>query len=366
MRDDLEHILRLSLTPFVGSKKYRELINAFGSPKAVFNASQKELLDVEGVGVKTARAISRAASSDGPAREIKRAGELCVDIIGCTDERFPEQLLDIPDAPIVLYVKGDARALTRPAIAVVGCRRNTFYGRTQAERIAAELARYALVVTSGLARGIDTAAHRGALTGGGQTVAVLGCGVDVVYPPENKELIEEVASHGAVVSEFPFNTTPEPKNFPRRNRIISGLSAGVFVVEAGQRSGALITASYALDQGKPVFAMPGPVSSAQSRGTHRLLRDGAVLVEEALDIIREVAPTLVREQTAREEAAPIPENLGDDERAVFDLLTAEPRHIDFFVAKTGLDVSRVQGLMLRLQMKKLAQQLAGNQYVRSF
>lgn len=363
----LENIMKLALTPDIGPMKFRALIERFGSPEAVLNASKKDLASVNRIGQKTAQGILEAAGSDAARREIEKAAALGVEIIPCSDPRFPAPLLEISDPPILLYVKGNAAALSKIQIAIVGSRRNTFYGRSQGERIAAELGRLGLVVTSGLARGIDSAAHRGALKGGGQTVGVLGCGIDVVYPPENAELFEQVAASGAIVSELPFGTSPDTGNFPRRNRIISGVSAGVLVVEAGTKSGALITAKYAAEQGRPVFAMPGPVTSAVSRGTHQLLREGAALVEDALDIVREITPELMREKASSDGSSEYhePEGLDADQSACYEFLGPEPRHMDFFAAKTGLPVDRVQCAMVKLLLKKLAKQLPGSLFVRS-
>lgn len=364
MSEPTENVLRLLLTPDVGATRRRALLERFGDPENVFRATRAELLSVDGVGRKTADSILTMARSEKPREEIERAREEGVEIITSLDDTYPRSLREIHDPPPVLYVKGDVDALSKPAVAVVGSRRNTFYGQSQAERISAELGRFGLVVSSGLARGIDSAAHRGALKGGGETVGVLGCGVDVVYPPENGELYEKVAAHGAVVSEFPLGTPPEGGNFPRRNRVICGLAMGVFVVEAAERSGTLITVNHAVEQGKGVFALPGPVNSITSRGTHKLIKEGAVLVEEAADIIREIAPELMREKASRPEGAESPTDLDDDEKALYELLSEEPRHMEYFLAKTDFAPGKIHEVMLRLQMKNLTVMLPGSLFAR--
>ena len=223
------------------------------------------------------------------------------------------------------------------------------------------MARNGVTIVSGMARGIDSAAHRGALSAGGRTIAVLGCGVDIVYPPENRRLFEEIAAHGAVISEFPLSTRPEGGNFPRRNRIISGLSLGVVVVQANSRSGSLITAGMALEQNRDVFAVPGNVGMARSRGTNRLIKQGAKLVESADDILEEILPRFHRQGLEPTDVKP---SLEDEEERVFRLVEDEPVHIDSIIAQTGIETSRVSAILLQLELKGLVQQLPGKRFVK--
>ena len=271
--------------------------------------------------------------------------------------------------PPVLYVKGDSEALKSHAIAIVGTRSPTYYGRDCARAIAGELCQKAAIV-SGLARGIDTAAHERCLELGGRTIAVLGCGIDRIYPSENEGLSERICElGGALVSEFPIGAAPEPYNFPRRNRIISGLSCGVVVVEAGSKSGALITADYALQQNRIVFAVPGPITSPMSAGTFKLIKDGAVPVRSAADIFEHIsevtfAPTLaVPRAPLRSEAPPLLEN---EELAVWDALSGEPEQIDALSEACGMAIPQLLGVLLSLELKGVAAQVGGQQYRRAF
>jgi DNA processing protein len=284
------------------------------------------------------------------------------------DAEYPERLKAIHDPPAVLFVRGTLPGREEPAVAIVGARRATPYGLSVARRLGGELARAGFTVVSGLARGIDGAAHEGAIRAGGRTIGVMGCGLDIAYPPEHIELIEEMVRQGAVVSEFPVGTPPYRANFPKRNRIISGMSLGVVVVEAGPESGALITARLALEQGREVFAVPGPAGSAMSVGTHRLLREGAKLVEGLQDIMEEIGPQLAartRPPSARAARPSAEPQLPDEEATVYRLLSHEPRHMDELTALTGQIPSRLSGVLLQLELRGVVRQLAGQRYIRA-
>ncbi|MDT8334860.1 MAG: DNA-processing protein DprA, partial [Desulfurivibrionaceae bacterium] len=281
----LEEWLTLYLTPGLGSGGCRHLVDHFGSPAAVLQASPQDLQKVPGrIGKKGCAAIGRRETRLAAKKELHRAAAAGIEIICRDSDDFPAWLLNIPDPPLLLYVKGRTAALNSPGIGIVGSRAASSYGLKMAADLARQLARQGLTVISGLALGIDAAAHRGALAADGKTVAVLGCGLDIIYPAQNRELFAAIPAHGAIVSEYPLGTKPDSFRFPARNRIISGLGLGVVVVEAAQRSGSLITAGHALDQGREVFAVPGRADSVKSTGTHRLLQAGAKLVLGINDI----------------------------------------------------------------------------------
>ncbi|WP_298432696.1 DNA-processing protein DprA [Geobacter sp.] len=355
---DYYHWFALRSVPLVGNVLFRRLLERFGSPEAALRASDAELRSVAGVSeavVASLRGHDPRPFADAESLALRRSGG--VRIITLLDEEYPPLLREIADPPPYLYVKGTLAGIGR-AVAVVGSRRASAYGRGVTERLAEDLARHGVTVVSGMARGVDTAAHAGALKGKGRTVAVLGCGVDVVYPPENRPLFRDVAEGGALVSEFPLGTEPLSANFPRRNRIISGISHGVLVVEAAERSGSLITARTALDQGRDVYAVPGNITSGGSRGTNQLIRQGAKLVETVDDILEE----LPGGSAPRRFPAPAVPQLPPEEAAVFSLLGAEPLHIDQIVAKSALTVGELSAMLLRLELKGAVTQLPGKYF----
>jgi DNA processing protein len=285
----LKYWIALRAVEEVGCIGFKNLLAAFSSPRAVFSTPVHTLRVIPGIGPKTADYIRSFSDWKMAEREVTRASELGFSIITCEDPLYPRNLLNIYDYPPFLYLNGSLSP-EETAVAVVGSRLASAYGRYVTEKLSRELALKGITVVSGLARGIDAAAHRGALAGRGRTVAVLGCGLDVVYPQENEELAAAIAAQGALITEFPFGTPPNAPNFPARNRIISGISLGVVVVEAGEKSGSLITARIAAEQGRSVFAVPGTIESAGSRGTHRLIKQGAKLIENVEDILEEILP----------------------------------------------------------------------------
>ena len=316
-------LLRLTMVPGVGPKTCLALLERFGSATGVLDARESSLREVPGVGPKLAEKVSRARREVDAEAELELCREMGVAIVARGDDGYPPTLGEIPDPPSLLYVRGTIAPADQLAIALVGSRKCTPYGLRIAERLAGSLARVGLTVVSGLARGIDAAAHRGALAAGGRTLAVLANGLGEVYPPEHEGLAHEVAASGAVISESPMGQGPLAGLFPQRNRVISGLSLGVVVVEATPRSGSLSTAKHATEQNREVFAVPGPVDSLPSRGCHYLIRDGARLVETVDDILEELGP-LVREVKARpEEPAirhPAELSLSDQERSLLGRL----------------------------------------------
>jgi len=359
--DERYHWLALNFIPGIGPVLVRTLLDRFGGPEHVFKASRRELETVEGIGERLAALITETDIQGKVRSELKLVEELNASIVTFTDKSYPNNLKQIYDPPPLLYVRGDLQAKDDLAISMVGSRLSSSYGRMITERIAGDMARHGVTIVSGMARGIDSAAHRGALSAGGRTIAVLGCGVDIVYPPENRRLFEEITAHGAVISEFPMSTPPEGTNFPRRNRIISGLSLGVVVVQADSRSGSLITAGLALEQNRDVFAVPGNVGMARSRGTNRLIKQGAKLVESADDILEEILPRFQHQGLEPTDVRP---SLEDEEERVFRLVEDEPAHIDSIIAQTGMDASRVSAILLQLELRGLVQQLPGKRFAR--
>jgi DNA processing protein len=359
MTEDIFYWLALSLTPGVGSVLFKRLLDRFKTPEAVFSAPMKELLRIEGLGEKVAREILNGPMEKRVEEELSLLGKVGGKIVTLKDDGYPRRLKDIYDPPALLYVRGELRREDTLAIAIVGSRKTSPYGRWITERIGEDLARHGVTVVSGMARGIDSVAHIGALQGGGRTIAVLGCGVDVIYPLENRNLFYQIIEHGAVLSEFPMGSPPEGGHFPRRNRIISGLSIGVVIVQAGSESGSLITANYALEQGREVFAIPGNVGAQGSRGTNQLIKEGAKLVESSEDILEEILPQWRRE----EEIPAIPESpmadLTEEEKILYKLLGETPLHIDAIIRESQLDPGKVSSLLLHLELKGLISQWPG-------
>jgi DNA processing protein len=359
--------LALSFVPGIGAIHYRQLLNRFKTPERVFSASHSELCEVEGIGASHAMAIKGFHDDERVKRELRMIESHGVTVLTLNDPRYPENLIRIPNAPPLIYVKGEIIPEDRMAIAIVGSRMASQYGRTVTFRLARDLAQQGITIVSGMARGIDSFAHQGALSAKGRTIAVLGCGVDVIYPSSNRGLYQEIVSKGAVISELPMGSEPDAGNFPKRNRLISGISLGVAVVEAGQKSGSLITARHALDQNREVFAVPGNINSPKSRGTHFLIKQGAKLVESAMDILEDIAPQIAREmgwgkpQIQPKEIS----GLDEDERALLEIIEFNPIHIDQIISMTSLSPAKVSSLLLNLELKGIVNQLPGKWFVRS-
>jgi DNA processing protein len=365
--DACHYALALCSVGGVGSVTYKKLIGRFGSAEAVFGASKRDLTATEGLSDARASAITSFRDWEAVQQEVRRAEDEGVGIISLEDDRYPARLKEIYDAPPVLYVKGSLEAADSLAVAVVGSRNSTRYGTICAESIARGLAQRGITVVSGMARGIDSGAHVGALRGPGRTIAVLGSGIDVIYPAENRALYQEIVEHGAVITELPMGAEPETGNFPKRNRIISGLCLGVVIVEASVTSGALITAKLALDQNREVFAVPGNITSMRSRGTHALIQQGARLVESAEDVIAELAHLLARDPhwsgAGQEKRADPYEGLSEKEAAVLRLIENGPVYVDTIIEEGGLKSDEVLAILLDLEMKRLVRQIGGGQYV---
>lgn len=394
MDDDLKYWLALKFVDGVGNIGFKNLIEVFGSPKNVFNAEAADTLKrVPGIGWKTALKIKKFNDWQRVDKEIEQTGRSNVSILTANNSLYPKNLLNIYDFPPLLYVKGTLIE-EDINIAVVGSRMAGAYGKFTAERLSRELVLRGITIVSGLARGIDSAAHRGALAGKGRTIAVLGSGIDIVYPPENKKLLEKISDNGAVITEFPFTTPPNGPNFPARNRIISGLSLGVVIVEAGDKSGSLITARLALEQGREVFAVPGSIDSPGSRGGHKLIRQGAKLIENINDILEEILPqvdnkSVVRKQGKIPPGPPLkkggmspdtplikgknsshpplpkggrggfPSDLDGTQSAILKLISKKQMGVDAIIAATGFKAANVLSTLLTLEMQGHIEQLPG-------
>ncbi|MGA2621145.1 MAG: DNA-processing protein DprA [Thermoguttaceae bacterium] len=363
--DDLLDAVRLGLIEGVGPLTRRKLLARFGSAAAVLAAAPSDLRQIEGVGPTLAGRIAAAEGIDAQA-EIDLCAQHGIQIITESDPRYPRMLREIHDPPGLLFVQGTLAAADGLAIGIVGTRHATAYGLRQAERLAGSLSRAGLTVVSGLARGIDAVAHRAALEAGGRTLAVLASGVLHVYPPEHNALARQITGCGALLSEQPPRSAPLGGTFPQRNRLISGLALGVIVVEAAERSGALITARHAMEQGRDVFALPGNVESRASRGCHRLIRDGATLIESADDVLEQLGPLVeaVPRDDGRTVHHPAELTLNDLERQVLDAVRAETTTVDQIVAASGLPVPQVLATLSVLEMKHLIRRLSGTSVVR--
>ena len=356
------HWLALKKVAGVGNVLFKRLVETFSSPNAVFQADEAMLTGVEGVSAAVARAIasfSAFSEIDAEFEKIEKAGAT---LLCSRDAGYPPLLSAIYDPPPLLYMKG---TLNDPhAVAVVGSRKTTPYGRAVAEQMGRGLARQAVTVVSGFARGIDGVVHRATLAAGGRTLAVLGCGVDCVYPPEHQKLRDEVITCGAILSEFPMGTPPEAHHFPQRNRIISGLALGCVVIEATETSGALITARCALEQGREVFAVPGWVTSPTSAGPHRLIQNGAKLAACVADILVEILPHLA-ERAAQETPLAPPPPLEGNEAVVYAHLALVPKHIDQIIHESGQTAAAVAGFLLTLEIKGVVRTMPGQFYART-
>ncbi len=357
--------LALSLVPGVGRSSVARLIAYFEDPCDALTASELELSHVEGLNPKTARAIREFDFRQALEQEQELLERYEVQIITLDDDAYPENLRHISDPPAVLYVKGELKETDKYAVAMVGARKCSRYGKLVAEDLAKQLAEKGITVVSGMARGIDSAAHRGVIKAAGRTIAVLGNGLSVVYPPENKELMEQIAQNGAVISEFSMATTPIGYNFPIRNRIISGLSLGVVVVEAAKRSGSSITIGCALEQGRECFAVPGSINSFTSRGTHHHIKLGAKLVENVEDILEELQPQLIglkADSSIDFAAEELDVEITSEEEEVLSLLSYDPVYVDEVTINTNLTPQQVLGVLMSLEMKNRVIQSPGQLY----
>ena len=398
LSQETKNILHLSLVQGVGPKTVQFLIDILGSAEKVLNATPSELKKIEGLSAKLQSSLLQKQLGCSLERELELIQEYGCHIITFYDEAYPPALKEIDTPPLLLYVRGELKPEDAFSIAIVGSRNAKDYGRRVSYQLAHQLVNRGMTVISGFAQGIDTCAHRGALEAGGRTVAVLGNGLSLIYPAGNKELVEKVVESGALISEFPMGMKPMSENFPRRNRIISGLSIGTVVVEASNRSGALITARHAIEQGREVFAVPGEIFSELSAGTHSLIDKGAKLISTVDDLVDALPPRTIRQisalkpATAQEKKADItqvpeitknaskpiekltvqppvetksvvpPPDLTADEKTIFDAIEVPSSHIDTIVRTTQLPISQVSSVLLMLELKGVVRQLPGKQF----
>jgi DNA processing protein len=349
----------LSSVRGIGPAKFRALLDYFGSAEAAYTADKGALTNA-GLDRTACKSLLAARHQTSIEAKIAQIEDLGIQALTWDDPDYPTYLKEIPDPPPVLYLQGELQSRDQWAVAVVGTRRASSYGRHATRKLVSDLARSGVTIVSGLALGIDGVAHLAAIEAGGRTLAVLGSGLNRIYPPQHRRLAEQVAANGALLSDFFPDTPPEAWNFPRRNRIISGLSLGVLVVEAGARSGASITANFALDQGRDVFAVPGNIDSRTSLGTNRLIQQGAKLVLDARDILEELNMTMVAEQVATQLALPA----SHEEAVLLKLISSHPSHVDDLSRRAGMAVSQVTSTLTMMELKGMIRQVEGMSYVR--
>lgn len=370
-RQELKYWLAWNKVKEIGPIRFANLMKDFSSLAEAWHikSGTKKFMKILHIGENTWKKIEMEKQRIDPDSELAMLDKMKVNVITIKEEGYPALLKNIYDPPPMIYYRGDFIKIMKRkmGIAIVGSRKATYYGRKVAREIAAELASRGYIIISGLARGIDTNAHLGSLEAKGQTIAVLGCGIDRIYPPENRSLTYRIIENGAVISEFPIYTKPEKSNFPRRNRIISGLTVGTLVVEASEKSGALITADFALDQGREVFAIPGSIHSFLSRGCHKLIKQGAKLVHSYQDILEEFEEKSEinrgEEGTVKEERM-IQENLTDHEKKFLKYISIEPLHIDEIADLTELSHALVSETLLSLELKNIIREIEGKRYIR--
>lgn len=367
--DSREAFIALNLIEGVGPVRARSLLEHFGDAPSILAASKHELTRVRNIGDDTAENISAWEKSVDLAGELKRIADFGCHVLIQSDENYPPSLREIYDPPLVLYVKGELTAKDKNAVAMVGSRMTTHYGLETARKLAYQLAYTGVTVVSGGARGIDTAAHQGALSGKGRTVAVLGTGINLIFPPENAELFERIAANGAVITQFPFNRPADKQSFPIRNRIVAGMTLGTVVVEANLSSGALITANFATEYGRQIFAVPGRIDSPRSKGCHDLIKKGAKLCEGVEDILSEfeyLFPASNKPASASETGVLPALELSANEQKIFDAVGADDEaSIDEIIRASGLPSSTVNVALFSLEMKRLVKQLPGKMFVRN-
>lgn len=357
--DEAKYWAGFHRVPFIGPTRIERLVRRFGGLGPAWNASAGQLRAV--LDERSLESLVKTRAELDLDAEMERYERLGVSVVSRVDPRYPRLLAEIPAPPPVLYVRGSLDEVNQPAVAIVGTRRATAYGRAVTERLATDLASAGVTIVSGLARGIDAVAHQAAVRVGGRTIAALGSGPDVIYPPEHRHLAEQVMANGAVLSDYPPGRKPDAQNFPARNRIISGLSLGVIIAEAPARSGALITADFAADQGRDVFVIPGSVLSDTGAGGLRLLRDGAILVRNAEDVLEDLR--LLKQDQAAASQLNLPFET-EHERRLFALLTGEGQHIDDLAAALSVPIGEVSALLLTMELKGMVRNSGAQHYTR--
>ena len=392
---ETKSLIHLNLIPGIGNHTIRRLLAAFGSAEKSVTATSEELAQIDGLTPDVRRQLIEGRSRAPLAQELELIERHQCHIVTINNSSYPPLLKQIDDPPVLLYIIGDFPPQDAPSIAIVGSRSPTEYGKTTSQQLSYQLAERGVTIVSGFARGIDTCAHRSALEAGGRTIAVLGCGLSIIYPEANRALAAEIIESGALISEFPMTMPPRGKNFPRRNRVISGLTLGTLVVEASDRSGSLITARHAAEQGREVFAVPGQIFSGVSRGTHSLINQGATLINSVDDLLDALpqdytqvlegeSPEAARQpssskrsdkaarpQSVEKRSTPTPQpkakvelNLTPDEQVVLAAMAADSVHIDEITRITQLPIGKVSSLLVMLELKGIVQQLPGKQFVK--
>ena len=386
---DTKSLIHLNLIPGIGNYTIRRLLAAFGSAEKSIAATSEELAQIDGLTPDVRHQLIDGRSRVPLAQELELIDQHQCHIVTINDDTYPPLLKEIDDPPVLLYITGDFPLQNTPSVAIVGSRSPTEYGKTTSQQLSYQLAERGITVVSGFARGIDTCVHRGALEADGRTIAVFGCGLSIIYPETNRALASEIIESGALISEFPMTMPPRGKNFPRRNRVISGLTLGTLVVEASERSGSLITARHAAEQGREVFAVPGQIFSGMSRGTHSLINQGATLINSVDDLLdalpqdytkilggespKSTVQPLSRRpdrvaspQSGAKRSAPSPQNLNltPDEQTVLSAMEADSVHIDEITRVTQLPIGKVSSLLVMLELKGIVQQLPGKQFVK--
>ena len=371
--NDTERLIVLNMVDDIGSVRTQGLLKYFGSLENIFKADEVQLKKVKGISPLITSKIPQAIKEINLKKELDLIKKHGVKVITFLDQDYPENLKNIYDPPVVLYIKGKILPEDKLAIAIVGSRLASFYGIKTAEKLGFELASHGITIVSGLARGIDSSSHKGALKAKKRTIAVLGSGLANIYPEEHKDLADKISESGAVISEFPMFTRPDKGNFPKRNRIISGLSLGVICVEAAEKSGALITCDCALEQGREVFAVPGKVDSMTSKGTNKLIKQGAKLAQGVEDILEELNINDLLHRVGGIEShlrggegveTKINPILDKYESLVYTLLSSDPKYIDDICLESGIAPNRIAGILLNLEIKKFAKQLPGKNFVK--
>jgi len=356
---EIKYWVGFNRAPGIGPAKVRALIDHFGDLEQAWYAASSDLREA-GLDRRAIENLVKLRQSYDPITDVRKAERSGAHILTWDDPAYPVRLREIPNPPPVLYVKGSLAESDQWALAVIGTRRATAYGKEATRVFASELAANGVTIVSGLARGIDAVAHQAALDAGGRTIAVLGNGIDQLYPPEHRKLAERIIESGALVCDYPPGTRPEAGNFPPRNRIINGLSLGVLIVEAPETSGALITADFAAEQGRDVFAMPGNVFAKSSTGTNKLLRDGAIMALSTQDVLEELNMTMVAQHIEARAIIP-PQN--ETKKSVLDLLSSEPVHIDEIGRQTGLPIDKVSSALAMMELKGMVRQVGGMNYI---
>lgn len=366
---ELRDWIALSTVEGIGPKRFINLINHLGTPREVLSASVKRLSEIPDVGGETAKNIKHKVKWKVAEEQLKllekhsKAPDKKIKFITYKDPDYPENLKTIYDPPPFFFLQGELKKEDKKALAIVGTRRASHYGKSVAEKLASELVQRGVSIVSGLARGIDSIGHFSALKEKGRTIAVFGSGLDVIYPREHTRLAQRIIENGALISEFLLGTSPLAENFPKRNRLISGLSLGVIIIEAPKKSGALLTAHCALDQGREVFAVPGNIGSKRSEGTNALIKKGAALVTSIDDILNELKGVLTF--PSEREMSKLKVELTEEEKKVFNLLSLEPNHIDKIAKQSNVEIPQVLSVLLSLELKGLVKQLSGKMFVRT-